>query len=123
MSVTVTTVDGGYDEPRRVRFHNGFGWFLDSVFVLIGDTRAPRALFSQAIGPGENPAPGDLTPHRALAFAALIDEQTDEQLEALMWRALDGRSADPDMGPAIATVRQLADLARYSADHGGLTFR
>lgn len=122
MSVTVTTVDGHYDEPRRIHFHNGFGWFLDSIFALIGDERAPAFLFSQAIAPCD-PEPGDLSPDQAQAFGELIDSFSDEQLEDFMWRAMDGRDAGGSgMGPAIATVREIAELAAYSTNHGGLTF-
>lgn len=121
MSCTVTTVEDGYREPRRIAFHIGFARFLDDVFALLADDRVPAHLFGQASAPVDS-EPGDLSPEQAAAFAAAIDERTDEDLEWFMWRAVDESNASRSMREALRTVRELAELARYSVDHGGLTF-
>lgn len=119
MSVGVTTVK---PTDRRIRFHNGFAWFLDEIFEPY--LPVPAHLFGQGAGPSaDGPGPGDLDPIQSLAFAQLIDSLSDGELEDRMWIAMNGRDAgdeDDPMAAAIATVRELAELARFAAEHGGL---
>lgn len=115
MSVKVHTSN---EQDGRISFHNGFGWFLDSVF---GGQELPARFFSQAIGPtAGHPDPGPLTAEQAAQFADDLDALSDETLEQRMWQAVNGRPADPDMRPAIAAVRDLSDLARAGAQRDGL---
>lgn len=116
MSVTVNTV-----EPTDfdITFHNGFAWFLDAVF---GGRELPDHFFGQGAGESRND-PGALPPERCGAFAAALDTISDGVLEARMMAAMRDCEADDDMVPAIATVRELVELAKFARQHGGLRTR
>lgn len=117
MSVTVTTVEPS--DRDEIAFHNGFAWFLDSVF---GGKELPDLFFTQGVA--ESPDdPGALTPVQCAIFANAIHALSDQEIEDRMWTALNGREADADMAPAIATVRALANLAREAGNYGGLRTR
>jgi hypothetical protein len=109
----VTVFAGLEPGPDRIHFHNGFAWFLDTVF---GGKELPDHFFGQGAGEGPE-SPGPIDAETATRFGEAIEHMDVADLDKRLHETMAEhwpKQYDPadEMSDAIETIEDIARLAR-----------